>query len=380
MAAYGAGILAGSLAVTAVPLRREPEADAAGWAAAMAAALALTAAVGSYGLAVAAFALAGLVTAPQTTATLAARGHYAPDAARAQMFVTLAGLKVAAAAAGTAIAGAALALGPRPLALAGAALIAATVAATAADRRRAPAGSSSRRTAIRPAERCMTLRTPVRQGPAHDRSSHRRHLRRHARRRHGLLARLFRQALLTVGAAAVGGPGPPPPASPTSHWRSSTIGAHGRPVPASTTGWPSAALSRTVNRRAVTCDLAVAEDVRRGARHAHAARRRRLEERPRDQRRPDRPSRSRRRSPWRTSSSPPGPVATSRIPESTGPPGSSVCSRASLTKFAWTSVVRKTTLRTLSPQEARAASCARPRSPPSGRTAARRAAGSGPRS
>ena len=168
VATYGAGILAGSLAVTAVPLRREPEADAARWAVAMAAALALVAAAPSYGLAVAAFVLAGLVTAPQTTATLAARNRYAPDAARAQVFVTLAGLKVAAAAAGTALAGAALALGP----------------ARARPRRRRGRARHDRRRGRRPPPRDsgrarpdtiilpddggssggrMTLRTPVRQ-------------------------------------------------------------------------------------------------------------------------------------------------------------------------------------------------------------------------
>ena len=43
-----------------------------------------------------------------------------------------------------------------------------------------------------------------------------------------------------------------------------------------------------------------------------------------------------------------GPVITSVIPESIGPPGSSVWKRASLMKFACVSVVRKMTFFTLS--------------------------------
>src|SRR3954463_1552489 len=122
VAAFGLGTLAGSGLVTAFPLRGEPERLATRLVVVMAVALALCALVPSPGLALAAFALAGASNAPFFTATLAARARDPPERARAQVFVSMAGLKVATASAGTALAGAVSGAGPRALLAAGAAL------------------------------------------------------------------------------------------------------------------------------------------------------------------------------------------------------------------------------------------------------------------
>jgi hypothetical protein len=135
MAAYGLGNLGGSLVVTAFPQSGDPERRAVRWAAVIAAGFALCALAPTYPLALAAFALAGAPNAPFITATLAARSAYAPRGARAQVFVTMAGGKVAMGAAGAAIAGAATGADPRML-LGGAAGVAlAATAGVALDRR-----------------------------------------------------------------------------------------------------------------------------------------------------------------------------------------------------------------------------------------------------
>jgi hypothetical protein len=124
--------------VTAFPLGGEPERVVTRWVVVMAAALAVCALAPSYPLALAAFALAGASNAPFFTATLAARSRYSPAAARAQVFVSLAGVKVAMASAGTARAGAAGGTGPRALLVAGAALTRGAAAETVVDRRISP--------------------------------------------------------------------------------------------------------------------------------------------------------------------------------------------------------------------------------------------------
>ncbi|MDP9396693.1 MAG: hypothetical protein M3P96_02140 [Actinomycetota bacterium] len=121
--------------VTAFPLRGEPEALTARHVMLMGVAFGLCALALSYPLAVAAFALAGASNAPFFTATLAARSIYSPPGARAQVFVSSAGLKVATASAGTALAGAGAGFGPRALFIAGAALTLAAAAGTILDRR-----------------------------------------------------------------------------------------------------------------------------------------------------------------------------------------------------------------------------------------------------
>lgn len=135
VAAFGLGNLAASLLLTAFPLRGEPETLTIRHVALMGLAVVLCAVAPGYPLALAAFALAGAANAPFFTATLAARSRYAPDRARAQVFVTLAGAKTAMGSAGAAAAAAAIGLGPRPLLLAAAATIVAGAALTAADRR-----------------------------------------------------------------------------------------------------------------------------------------------------------------------------------------------------------------------------------------------------
>jgi MFS family permease len=134
-AMFGAGNLAGSVLVTAFPLRGEPDRLTTRHVVSLGAALALAAAAPSAPLALGAFALAGAANAPFFAATLAARARYAPPAARAQVFVSMAGLKVAMASAGAALTGAAIALGPRSVLAAGAAIVFLAAAATALDRR-----------------------------------------------------------------------------------------------------------------------------------------------------------------------------------------------------------------------------------------------------
>ncbi len=135
LAAFGAGNIAGSVAVTAFPLRGEPEAVATRHSALLGFTFGLCALAGSYPIAVAAFALAGAGNAAFTAATFSARSAYAPAAARAQVFVSLAAVKVATASLGTAAAGAGAWLGPQVLLLVGAVVTLVAVAVAATDRR-----------------------------------------------------------------------------------------------------------------------------------------------------------------------------------------------------------------------------------------------------
>ncbi|MGC5286436.1 MFS transporter [Micromonospora sp. DT231] len=136
-AAYGCGNLAAALLVTALPLVGEPERLALRWAALSSVGLALCAAVPGFPVAVVVFALAGAATAPLFVATLAARSAYAPEAVRAQVFVSTAALRGAAGSLGIGLAGALAPLGPRLLLVAGASIpLAAAVAATVSARRR----------------------------------------------------------------------------------------------------------------------------------------------------------------------------------------------------------------------------------------------------
>lgn len=140
--AYGAGSLLGSALVTVRPLVGEPEVLAVRLFAAMAVATALCALLPQYALA--GFGLLGLLNATSFTATLAARGAYAPAGAQAQVFVTSAGLKVAMAAAGAALAGAVGESGPVLLLGAAATTGLAVVAARLDARRQAGCTSSGR--------------------------------------------------------------------------------------------------------------------------------------------------------------------------------------------------------------------------------------------
>lgn len=92
------------------------------WAGIAGCTIAVCAVAPTYTAALAAFAVAGGAVAPLFAATLAARSRHVPAGARAQVFVTMAGLKMAMASAGSALAGVAAGSGPRP-AIAGAALL-----------------------------------------------------------------------------------------------------------------------------------------------------------------------------------------------------------------------------------------------------------------
>ncbi|MFG3101304.1 hypothetical protein ACGFZL_12405 [Streptomyces sp. NPDC048182] len=104
-AAFGLGTLAGSLAVSLRPLRGEPEGTVVRCVALAAVAVAVSGLVPAYGAALVALALAGVCNGPFVAATLTARARYAPAGARAQIFVTVAGIKIGAASLGAALAG-----------------------------------------------------------------------------------------------------------------------------------------------------------------------------------------------------------------------------------------------------------------------------------
>jgi predicted MFS family arabinose efflux permease len=135
VALVGIGSLAGSLLMTAFPIRGEPERLTTWTVAIVGLAIGLAAIAPSYPFAVVAFGLIGLANAPFVTATFAARSEYAPAEARAQVFVTMASLKVAAASAGAALAGVLTFLGPHGLPAAAAAVVVLGALGTVIDRR-----------------------------------------------------------------------------------------------------------------------------------------------------------------------------------------------------------------------------------------------------
>ncbi|GAA3897550.1 hypothetical protein GCM10022244_04810 [Streptomyces gulbargensis] len=112
-AAYGVGNLGGALLTGVFPLTGEPERWVLRLIAANAVAVGLCASAPGYVLALVTFALAGATSAVLFTASLAVRSVYSPPNARAQVFVTMAGLKMAAGSAGTALAGTLVGVGPR---------------------------------------------------------------------------------------------------------------------------------------------------------------------------------------------------------------------------------------------------------------------------
>lgn len=120
---FGVGTLVGALLVTAFPLRGEPEKLTSANVYVIAAAYALCAVAPTYSVALAAFTLAGMPNAPFVTAPLAARDRYSPDGSRARVFVTVAGLEVAAGSLGSVLAGGlVVSAGPRLPVAAGATL------------------------------------------------------------------------------------------------------------------------------------------------------------------------------------------------------------------------------------------------------------------
>ena len=135
MAVLGAGSLAGALLTTLCPLRGDPDRLTTRYVALVGIATGLCALATSYPVALVTFGLIGLANAPFGTATFAARSEYAPPAARAQVFVTMASLKIAAASAGSALAGILTFLGPRGLPVAASAVVLLGALGTVADRR-----------------------------------------------------------------------------------------------------------------------------------------------------------------------------------------------------------------------------------------------------
>lgn len=130
-AVFGLGSLAGSMALMITPLRGSAEKAVTRLAAVAGLAFAAAALVPSFPYALVAFALAGVLNSLFFTATLASRAEYAPDNARAQVFIWTAALKVTAAAVGTALAGALISVDARlPLIAGGALAIAAAAAAS----------------------------------------------------------------------------------------------------------------------------------------------------------------------------------------------------------------------------------------------------------
>jgi MFS family permease len=134
-AAYGAGSLVGALLTGVFPLTGEPERLVIRLIAANAVAIAACAAAPDYPVAVGTFALAGATSAVLFTASLAVRSVYSPPAARAHVFVTMASTKVAVSAAGTALAGALVGVGPRLVLVLGALVVGVSVVVAVLDRR-----------------------------------------------------------------------------------------------------------------------------------------------------------------------------------------------------------------------------------------------------
>ncbi|MDX2400253.1 MFS transporter [Microbacterium algeriense] len=129
--AFGAGTLAGSICVIVRPLRGSPESTVTRAAIGVCIGLILCALAPMLALAALAYATTGAIGAIQFAASLAARVEYSPPESRAQVFMTMAGLKVACSSAGVALAGLFVTSTPL-LVLVGAALMVAGAAIIAA--------------------------------------------------------------------------------------------------------------------------------------------------------------------------------------------------------------------------------------------------------
>lgn len=137
-AAYGLGNLAASLALIAVPLRGEADRLVLRGTVGVLGTLATGLLAVTLPLAIAVFATLGVATGVLFTASLAARTAYAPHGAEAQVFVTMAGVKVGFSSLGAALVGVLLPLGSAAL-FAGATLLTlVTTAVVLLDRRISP--------------------------------------------------------------------------------------------------------------------------------------------------------------------------------------------------------------------------------------------------
>lgn len=109
--AYGAGNLVVSAVLIAVPLRGTADRLVRFGVVVVAVGFALGLLVSSVPVGAVVFALLGVATGVLFTASLAARAAFSPAGAEAQVFVSMAGIKVASSSVGTAVAGALIPLG-----------------------------------------------------------------------------------------------------------------------------------------------------------------------------------------------------------------------------------------------------------------------------
>ena len=148
LGAMGLGNLVGSAALAVRPLTAEPVRATLVLTAALGVAYLLVALASGYALLLGAFAVVGVLTAPWITASLATRERHAPPGRRAEVFAGMAGWKMAAASAGTALAGL-LAVAPaRTVVAVAAAVVLGSALAMALDR---PAAASD----VRPRQQAL---------------------------------------------------------------------------------------------------------------------------------------------------------------------------------------------------------------------------------
>jgi len=134
LGAMGLGNLVGSAALAVRPLTAEPVRATLVLTAALGVAYLLVALASGYALLLGAFAVVGVLTAPWITASLATRERHAPPGRRAEVFAGMAGWKMAAASAGTALAGLLAAAPARTVVAVAAALVLGSALAMALDR------------------------------------------------------------------------------------------------------------------------------------------------------------------------------------------------------------------------------------------------------
>ena len=134
LGAMGLGNLVGSAEMAVRPLTAEPVRATLVLTAALGVGYLLVALASGYALLLGAFAVVGLLTAPWITASLATRERHAPPGRRAEVFAGMAGWKMAAASAGTALAGLLAAAPARTVVAVAAALVLGSALAMALDR------------------------------------------------------------------------------------------------------------------------------------------------------------------------------------------------------------------------------------------------------
>src|SRR6185312_4230623 len=144
----GLGTLVGSAALAVRPLTVEPVRASLVLTAALGVAYLLVALACGYVLLLGAFAVVGVLTAPWVTASLATRERHAPPGRRAEVFAGMAGWKMAAASAGTALAGLLAAAPPRVLVAVAAGLVLGSTLAMALDRPAAAPDARPRQQAL----------------------------------------------------------------------------------------------------------------------------------------------------------------------------------------------------------------------------------------